>query len=84
MGGFMESRTLQLNKNNKYNIIMASDGVWDLFVDEEDICADKIVDIFTNRWSSPWLVKETQKIDVFDPGNRDDVCCAIMKLDFKN
>lgn len=88
-GKFLESDIVVRDPNVDYRVIVGSDGLWDMIVDEDiDIMlqinsAEEIGDIVKNRWYQPWLFVQLGStliegsVTEFPDDNIDDICVAV-------
>ena len=75
------------NDNNDLCVVVASDGFWDMFCEENDedatalltLNAEYLVQRALQRWKQTWHIKNSDKTKTLSENNIDDVSIALFR-----
>ena len=85
-GTFLSYKKIIKNEQNKYKIIIGSDGLWDMILLKEDFNllskiknSTELINIIKNRWNQTWLYLYKNFITTtsFEKNNIDDICIGL-------
>ena len=77
-GKYFEKKIINMEQNKNYKVIVATDGLWDMYYSQDDtlfckpeINASNILDLAKTRWKQEWNYQGS--ITRFPEGNEDDI-----------
>lgn len=78
-GKFIQDKTILINNDNEYKVIVGSDGLWDMVIFEDkiyDMNSKSLCEMAYNRWIQIWIYQNTR----CQFPDRDDIAVATLQL----